>query len=130
MPSSEELVGTPPTIVHSTPVPAQIMHSSAPRRLTPFVSSSATFVSCPVRYTAATSGETLRGSRKFLMESVRSRGSGRPADQQLVIVHPSRRIGRINPQTRREGCSSSVRMTSKTAQHVIPSWLHEMMLDP
>ena len=31
--------GTPPVTVHSTPVPAQVMHSSTLRRLTPFSSS-------------------------------------------------------------------------------------------
>jgi hypothetical protein len=31
--------GTPPAIVHSTPVPAQVMHSRILRRLTPCVSS-------------------------------------------------------------------------------------------
>src|SRR5580700_154057 len=41
IPSSEDDRGTPPAIVHSTPVPAQIMHSSAPRRSRPSLSSCA-----------------------------------------------------------------------------------------
>ena len=41
IPSSEEDRGIPPAIVHSTPVPAQIMHSSAPRRSMPSLSSCA-----------------------------------------------------------------------------------------
>src|SRR6266699_2902443 len=35
IPSNDDDRGTPPTIVHSTPVPAQIMHSNAPRRSMP-----------------------------------------------------------------------------------------------
>src|SRR5271168_2775889 len=41
IPSSEEDRGIPPAIVHGTPVPAQIMHSSAPRRSMPSLSSCA-----------------------------------------------------------------------------------------
>ena len=36
-PTSPSERGTPPAMVQSTPVPAQVMHSSTRRRLTPFV---------------------------------------------------------------------------------------------
>src|SRR5258705_12748897 len=35
IPNNDDDRGTQPTIVHSTPVPAQIMHSNAPRRSMP-----------------------------------------------------------------------------------------------
>src|SRR5215469_16132637 len=35
IPSSDDELGTPPITVHSTPVPAQVMHSNAPRRSMP-----------------------------------------------------------------------------------------------
>src|SRR5882672_5403333 len=60
IPSSDDDRGTPPAIVHNTPVPAQIMHSNAPRRLMPSFSSSscailvssAAHIGAPIKVTA------------------------------------------------------------------------------
>src|SRR5215470_15955728 len=64
IPSSDDDRGTPPTIVQSTPVPAQSMHSSAPRLSTPSFSFCPMFLSSS-RPVGADAGETCGGGDLF-----------------------------------------------------------------
>src|SRR5262249_9597364 len=64
--------GTPPEIVHRTPVPHHVMHSSTLRRLTPFLSSNPLIANLlfsrlsPTRFGyAAVEGETLKKGALF-----------------------------------------------------------------
>src|SRR5260370_27306847 len=64
--------GTPPDIVHSTPVPAQVMHSNTLRRLTPRASSGffdSLLSSSPALCGRSDAGETRRQPPLFPVQS-------------------------------------------------------------
>src|SRR5262245_43988494 len=76
--------GTPPAIVHSTPVPAQVMHSSTLRRLipAPLRSSSDVIVLLPVSSAPRTGGD--RTSRRFI-----------PGARLCLVAIPRTRVAHI-----------------------------------
>src|SRR6266481_5548692 len=87
IPSSDDDRGTPPAIVHSTPVPAQIMHSNAPRRSMP------SFSFCPIAL-------SLAADRRPTAEETAGRGDLFPVISWLLSRRRDRR--RNSPRTRRD----------------------------